>query len=80
MQCAAHSQKPSSSQDKQWKYFADGSCFTDGVRGQERREGWREKEIWMLAMVAKEASGRARHLTHVPIKLLPRKLIFLLSC
>lgn len=71
MQWAAHSLKPSSPRDKQWKYFADGSCCADGVRGQERREGWREGELWILAMVAKEASGRARHLTHVPIQLLP---------
>lgn len=72
MQCAARSQKPSGSRDKQWKYFTDGSCFTDGVRGQERRKGWRGEEIWMLATVAKEASGRARHLTHVPIQLPPQ--------
>lgn len=77
MQCVAHSQKPSSSQDKQWKYFADGSYFTDGVRGQESHEGWKKKEIWLLAMVTKEASGKARHLTHIPNRLLPHKLIFL---
>lgn len=33
--------------------------------------GWRGEELWMLALVVKEASGRASHLTHIPIQLLP---------
>lgn len=69
MQCAAHCHQAPETNNGNTLQMGAGLQMAHG--GQEGLEGWREEEIWMLAMVAKEASGRARYLTHAPIQLLP---------